>query len=156
MDTRGRHLLVEYHGCAEGLLDDLAAVEALMNRAAVAANTTVVASVFHPFQPQGVSGVVVIEESHLSIHTWPEYGYAAVDFYTCGQGIPEEAHAVLREGLGAERAEVMTIDRGLALRGRGCRVRAHVAEGRDGTVSYRESAPSESAPRPSARGEAAP
>ena len=96
MDTRGRHLLVEYHGCAEGLLDDLAAVEALMNRAAVAANTTVVASVFHPFQPQGVSGVVVIEESHLSIHTWPEYGYAAVDFYTCGQGIPEEAHAVLQ------------------------------------------------------------
>ncbi|MEC7520837.1 MAG: adenosylmethionine decarboxylase [Myxococcota bacterium] len=138
MDTRGRHLLVEYHGCSEAMLDDLEGVEALMNRAAVAANTSVVASVFHPFQPQGVSGVVVIEESHLSIHTWPEYGYAAVDFYTCGQGVPEEAHAVLLEGLEATGAEVMTVDRGLGLPGRGCRIRSHVASSpRGGTVSVR-------------------
>ena len=138
MDTRGRHLLVEYHGCSEAMLDDLERVEALMNRAAVAANTSVVASVFHPFQPQGVSGVVVIEESHLSIHTWPEYGYAAVDFYTCGQGVPEEAHAVLLEGLGATGAEVMTVDRGLGPPGRGCEVRSHVASSpRGDTVSVR-------------------
>jgi S-adenosylmethionine decarboxylase proenzyme len=129
MDTRGRHLLVEYHGCDTALLDDVAGVEALMKRAAEAANTTVVASVFQPFSPQGVSGVVVIEESHLSIHTWPEHGYAAVDFYTCGRGVPERAHALLREGLAARRAEVMTVERGLPAGGPGCRVRAHYTEG---------------------------
>jgi S-adenosylmethionine decarboxylase proenzyme len=84
-----------------------------MKRAALAAQTTLVQSVFHRFSPQGVSGVVVVEESHLSIHTWPEYGYAAVDFFTCGEGLPESAHAVLREGLGAERSEVMKVERGL-------------------------------------------
>src|SRR5690606_24893800 len=72
MHTRSRHLLVEYHGCNRALLDDLKGIEALMRVAAKAAGTTIVKSVFHPFAPQGVSGVVVIEESHLSIHTWPE------------------------------------------------------------------------------------
>ncbi len=83
-----------------------------MNEAALAARTKIVASVFKPFFPQGVSGVVVIEESHLSIHTWPEHGYASVDFFTCGQGEPLFAHEVLREGLGAKRVELMMIDRG--------------------------------------------
>ncbi len=112
MDTRSRHLLVEYHGCNRALLDDIEAIEGLMRLAARAAGTTIVSSVFHPFAPQGVSGVVVIEESHLSIHTWPEHGYAAVDFFTCGDGDPERAHELLRECLGAERSEVLVIDRG--------------------------------------------
>ncbi|HJL19236.1 MAG TPA: adenosylmethionine decarboxylase [Sandaracinaceae bacterium LLY-WYZ-13_1] len=129
MDTRGRHLLVEYHGCDAVLLDDVARIEALMQHAARAANTTIVASVFQPFTPQGVSGVVVVEESHLSIHTWPEHGYAAVDFYTCGRGVPERAHESLRAGLGAQRAEIMTIERGLPGDGPGCRVSAHRDEG---------------------------
>ena len=57
--------------------------------------------------------VVVVKESHLSVHTWPEAGYAAVDFFSCGDCAPEEAHAVLREGLGAERSELMVVHRGL-------------------------------------------
>ena len=84
-----------------------------MNDAALAARTKIVASVFKPFNPQGVSGVVVIEESHLSIHTWPEHGYASVDFFTCGQGQPLFAHEVLRRGLKARRVELMMIDRGM-------------------------------------------
>jgi S-adenosylmethionine decarboxylase proenzyme len=113
MDTFGRHWLAEYHGCDLELLNDEPAVKALLERAARAAGATVVASVFHRFAPQGVSGVVVIEESHLSIHTWPETGYAAVDFYTCGDCIPSRAHQVLAAGLGADASEVLAVERGL-------------------------------------------
>lgn len=138
MDTRGRHLLVEYHGCDPEILDDVKRVEALMRGAAKAANTNIVASVFQPFEPQGVSGVVVVEESHLSIHTWPEHGYAAVDFYTCGQGVPEQAHGVLRDGLDATRSEIMTIERGLAPPGAGCRVTGHVVDDEDHELAAAE------------------
>ena len=99
-----------------------------MNQAAKAARTNIVASVFQPFEPQGVTGVVVVEESHLSIHTWPEYGYAAVDFFTCGDSVPEIAHRVLSEGLRAEHAEVIFVDRGLANKGPSMRVRSHAIE----------------------------
>ncbi len=121
METFGRHLLVELWGCEAKRLDDDHEIEALMRRAALAAEATIVQSVFHRFAPQGVSGVVVVEESHLSIHTWPETGYAAVDFYTCGECLPERAVNVLREGLRAERCEVMEVERGL--RGRGASLR---------------------------------
>ena len=72
-----------------------------------------VAEVLQPFAPEGVSGVVVIEESHLSVHTWPEQGYAAVDFYTCGDCLPQRAYEVLFEALKAERAELLVVRRGL-------------------------------------------
>jgi S-adenosylmethionine decarboxylase len=113
LETQGRHLLVEYWGCDSQALDELGAVEALMKRAAVAAGATIVTSTFHRFSPQGVSGVVVVEESHLSIHTWPERGYAAIDFYTCGNCRPDKAHAVLAQGLKPQRTEHMVVHRGL-------------------------------------------
>jgi S-adenosylmethionine decarboxylase proenzyme len=83
-----------------------------MKRSAEAAGATVVAVAFHRLVPQGVSGVVVLEESHFSIHTWPEVGYAAVDFFTCGTCRPEDGHRVLFEGLRAHRGEVLTVARG--------------------------------------------
>lgn len=113
LQTRGNHLLLEYFGCSAARLDDLSGVEAAMNRAAREAGATVVASVFHPFAPQGVSGVVVVEESHLSIHTWPESGYAAVDFFTCGTCEPKRAHEVLKAFLGATQAEILHVERGI-------------------------------------------
>ena len=125
MKTLGRHLLAEYHGCRGDVLNDVRGIEDLMNRAAKAAGASVVASVFHPFTPQGVSGVVVIEESHLSIHTWPEVGYAAVDFYTCGDCQPELAHEFLRTHLGASGWELLTVDRGLEGRASSLRVGKH-------------------------------
>jgi S-adenosylmethionine decarboxylase proenzyme len=104
LNTRGQHLLAEYHGCNVEVLDDIKRIESLLNEAARAAQTNVVASVFRPFVPQGVSGVVVIEESHLSIHTWPEFGYASVDFFTCGAGVPEAAHRVIKRAYGQNTA----------------------------------------------------
>ncbi|WP_428268502.1 adenosylmethionine decarboxylase [Haliangium sp.] len=119
MRTNSIHLLVEYFDCDRTLLDDVAQVEAALCRAADAAGATVMDIALHRFAPQGVSGVVVIAESHLSIHTWPEYGYAAVDVYTCGECDPLLAHEVLLAALRAGRAELMTVERGLDLSGRG-------------------------------------
>lgn len=127
MDTLGRHLLVEYFGCDPEVLNDEARIRTLMRDAAKAAGATEVAVVFHRFSPQGVSGVVVVEESHLSIHTWPEYGYAAVDFYTCGECDPQRAHDLLKRGLQATEAELMTVDRGLG-QPRSMRLATHDSE----------------------------
>ena len=70
----------------------------------------------------------MIEESHLSIHTWPEKGYAAVDFYTCGEGMPRNAHQMLLEGLSAKRCEIMELQRGLEYSEKSIKVLEHVAE----------------------------
>ena len=113
ISTFGRHLVAEYFGCSAEVLNDLGAIRRLLEQAAVSAGATVVQTVAHQFTPQGVSCVVVVEESHLSIHTWPEEGYAAVDFYTCGQCSFDIAHVVLSEGLGVASTEVVTLHRGL-------------------------------------------
>ena len=113
MNTFGRHLLVEYYDCDMDTLNNQDFIEQLFIKAAKAADATIVTTTFHKFAPQGVSGVVVIEESHLSIHTWPEYGYAAVDFYTCGESEPDKAHPVLMDGLKAKKYEMMVINRGV-------------------------------------------
>lgn len=103
MKILGRHLIVEYTGCNRNILDDARLIEEHMNKAAQAAGATIIQSVFHQFSPQGVSGVVVIAESHISIHTWPEYGYAAVDFFTCGESVdPRKAQEYMKEKLQAE------------------------------------------------------
>jgi S-adenosylmethionine decarboxylase proenzyme len=111
--TFGRHLVVEYRGCDLAVLDNDDVLRDAMVAAAEAADTTVVKTVVHRFAPQGVSVVVVIEESHLSLHTWPEAGYAAVDFYTCGECDPMRAHEVLRDALRASQAEIVLLHRGL-------------------------------------------
>lgn len=106
-------MLVEYHGADPAVLQDAERIRALLVEAAEAAGATVVQVVLHRFSPQGVSGVVLVEESHLSIHTWPETGYAAVDFYTCGDGDPEAAHQVLVAAFRPSRWEQMMVERGL-------------------------------------------
>lgn len=114
MQTEGNHLLLEYRGCDAGILDDLDRIQRLMARAAEATGAKIVDLLFRPFRPQGVSGVVVIEESHLSIHTWPEAGYAAVDLFTCGTDCkPEKAHKVLVEGLKASEHSMLKVRRGM-------------------------------------------
>ena len=95
-------------------MDDLGFLRDAMLKAAIDSGATVLGESFHHFSPQGVSGVVVIAESHLSIHTWPEYGYAAVDIFTCGTSVePEKAAEVLIEKLGAKNHSLMEIQRGL-------------------------------------------
>ena len=87
MTTLGRQIIAEYYDCNPEILNDVAVIETAMLEAAKSAEATVINSTFHHFSPFGVSGVVVIQESHLAIHTWPEYGYAAVDIFTCGDTI---------------------------------------------------------------------
>lgn len=111
----GRHLLAEYWGCEPAMLDNVELVEHLLKRAAIDSGAHIVQSVFHRFSPQGVSGVVVIEESHLSVHTWPEARYAAVDFYTCGEVDPRLAHEILSAGFHARSGEMMMVHRGLGV-----------------------------------------
>ncbi len=81
----GNHILVEFMNCDPRVMNDAASIERDMVEAAKKAGATVINSTFHHFSPFGVSGVVVIQESHLAIHTWPEWGYAAVDLFTCGE-----------------------------------------------------------------------
>lgn len=109
----GQHMLVEFYNCNPETLDDVAGIEKHMNAAALACGATIVQSTFHRFEPWGVSGVVVISESHLAIHTWPEYGYASVDLYTCGDEIqPDAAYEHLRIALEAELSETQFLRRG--------------------------------------------
>lgn len=87
MKSLGRHILVEFSSCNSEVLNDVSVIETSMIEAAQIAGATVINSTFHHFSPWGVSGVVVIQESHLAIHTWPEYQYASVDLFTCGESI---------------------------------------------------------------------
>lgn len=114
MKILGRHLIAEYADCAEGTLTDPDFLEKCMLEAVRKSGATIVRSVFHRYAPQGVSGVVVIAESHMSIHTWPEYNYAAVDFFTCGQTVdPYQAHEYLKKMLGSAGGSVNEIKRGI-------------------------------------------
>lgn len=113
MNALGMHILAEYYNCDTELLKNTQAIEIYMNQAATEAGATVVTSAFHTFNPFGVSGVVVIAESHLSIHTWPEYGYAAVDIFTCGDIIdPWKAFEFLRTNLHSAHFSTMEMKRG--------------------------------------------
>ena len=85
MKALGTHIIVELSDCDAKILSDVDQVANILVAAAKEANAEILQTAFHRFTPQGVSGVVVIAESHLSIHTWPEYGYAAMDIYTCGE-----------------------------------------------------------------------
>ncbi len=113
MQALGKHILVDLYECPSELLNDVEHIEASMQKAARRAGATILNSNFHRFSPHGVTGVLTIQESHLAIHTWPEYGYAAVDLFTCGQTInPWRAYEVLKEELHAKRATAVEMHRG--------------------------------------------
>lgn len=114
MKILGRHLIVEYTGCNCDILDNLEQLEKALTGAVRKAGATIVKATFHRYNPQGVSGVVVIAESHMSIHTWPEYGYAAVDFFTCGDECdPKLAHEHMMKALECDSADVKELKRGM-------------------------------------------
>ena len=114
MNALGKHILLELKDCNEEALNDLGFLRSTLVEAANDCGATVLGESFHPFNPHGVSGVVVIAESHLSVHTWPEYGYAAVDIFTCGDSVqPEKAAEVLIRKLGAKNHSLIEIQRGL-------------------------------------------
>ena len=108
----GNHILVEFMNCDPHIMNDVAAIEKDMVAAAQKAGATVINSTFHHFSPYGVSGVVVIQESHLAIHTWPEYGYAAVDLFTCGEMDAWISFDWLKEAFGAKSYSALEMKRG--------------------------------------------
>ena len=115
-------MLAEFRGCSLTKLNSLEFIEASMNTAAAEARATVVNSSFHKFGPQGISGVLVLAESHLSVHTWPEHGYFAADLFFCGGGDPYKAFEQLRDRLGAGHFQLTELKRGMEPRARGVEV----------------------------------
>ena len=114
MIEMGRHFIFELFGCDKAVLDNLQVIEGAMVDAAEAAGATVVGKVFHKFAPQGVTGVVIIAESHISIHTWPERGYAAVDIFTCSNRTkPMKAFDVISSLLKPSSTSVVEVKRGM-------------------------------------------
>ena len=114
MNGLGKHLLLELKDCDREVLNNLSFLKGMLQTAASQAGATVLGESFHQFKPQGVSGVVVIAESHLFIHTWPEYGYAAVDIFTCGDSVqPEKAAQILIRELKAKNHSALEIHRGI-------------------------------------------
>lgn len=109
----GRQTMLELYGCKKARLNDIAFIEAMMIEAARRASATVVQQFFHQFSPFGVSGTVVIAESHINIHTWPEHDFAAVDLFTCGSEMEVmEACGYLVEALEAQKHTIKTYERG--------------------------------------------
>ncbi len=109
----GKQLLVEYYDCDALILNHKETIRQLMIEAAQLAKATIVTDIFHTFSPQGISGVVVIAESHFAIHTWPEHGCASVDFFSCSDSLDlARAADFLKEQFGAKEMNQQEILRG--------------------------------------------
>lgn len=114
MEALGRQILVEFYDCKESTINDVEYIESSLIKATEASNATIISHNFHKFSPYGVSGVVVIAESHVAIHTWPEYNYAAVDIFTCGDTIdPWVIQEHLKEYFESKNVSSMEMKRGL-------------------------------------------
>ncbi len=111
-DTVGKHCILELYDCDSQKLDDEAFLRETITSAAKQAGATLLQLITHRFEPQGVTGLALLAESHISIHTWPESGYAAVDVFTCGDHtMPERACAVLATELGAGNQKLTSFRR---------------------------------------------
>lgn len=109
----GTHLLADFYGVDPALLESSSAIDALLRAGAEAAGARILHSHFHSFgSAQGVTGVVLLAESHISIHTWPEYGFAAADIFMCGDAQPKLALDVIAHALTPASSVVQTIARG--------------------------------------------
>ena len=112
LNSVGRHCILELYDCPGALLDDQAFVQQTLKQAANIAKSTLLGELSHKFSPQGVTALVLLAESHISIHTWPEAGYAAVDVFTCGEHtLPEEACRFIAQQMEATRHELSTVAR---------------------------------------------
>ena len=114
MNALGTHLLLELRQCNPRLLDDLEYVRETMIEAAKFMDAQIIGESFHRFNPQGITGVLAIAESHLSIHTWPELDYAAADIFTCGSSQnPQAAARVIIERMESKDSSIQIIERGI-------------------------------------------
>ena len=113
MEQQGSHIILDLHDCNTDKLNDADYIKDVLEKAAIEAKATILQTIIHRYQPQGVTGVCLVSESHLSIHTWPEYGFAAVDIFMCGkEGFPEKAREYIRTALEGKEGYVMAVPRG--------------------------------------------
>jgi len=113
MEFLGSQLLAELYNCNPKLINEVGFVQRSMEEAAKWAGATIVDSVFHQYNPQGVSGVVVIKESHLAIHCWPEFKFVSIDLFTCGSSVSaEKALSYLKQQFQAQDLSYTSIGRG--------------------------------------------
>jgi S-adenosylmethionine decarboxylase len=114
MDALGKHVIAELYGCSAEIINNQELVEDFMLEAVELSGATIVKPVFHKFSPHGVSGMVVVSESHFAIHTWPEYGYCALDIFTCGNLINNQiALDHLKNKFQATNISVVEMKRGV-------------------------------------------
>lgn len=114
MEALGRQILVEFYDCNSDHINDVEFIESAMLTATRESGATIISHNFHKFSPHGVSGIVVIAESHVSIHSWPEYDYAAVDIFTCGETIdPWVIQEHLKESFESKNVSSMEMKRGM-------------------------------------------
>ena len=110
----GFHIIAEFYGCDPKKLERVQDVEPVLRKAAEFAKFNVLDSSFHQFEPHGVTGILLLSESHVSIHTWPEHGYAALDIFTCSTKEQAKlAYSVLKEEFKPQRVDVVEVDRGV-------------------------------------------
>lgn len=111
----GRHFIAEFYKCNPLTINDSRAVECIMTEAASISGATIIKPFFHTFSPQGVSGIIVIAESHFAIHTWPEHSYAAVDLFSCSDFLYKEALSHIRDSFQSAEYSINVINRGTAV-----------------------------------------
>ena len=112
LSHQSKHILLELYRCDCEKINDESFLRCILNRAAKLANATVLNLISNKFEPQGVTAIALLAESHISIHTWPESNYSAVDIFTCGQNMmPEVASQYLIESLMAKEHYLRVIDR---------------------------------------------
>ena len=115
LESLGTHILLDLRECDGTRLDDLDFIQTTLVESARLAQATIVGHTFHKFSPQGVTGVVAIAESHICIHTWPEYNYAAVDIFTCGETVdPQFIAEYISENLGSRDPHIRQLSRGFS------------------------------------------
>ena len=114
MNALGKHVIVELYDCDPEIINNQELVEKIMIDAVGISGATLVKTVFHKFSPHGITGVAVVAESHFAIHTWPEYGYCALDIFTCGELIDNHrAIEYFKNKLIAKNFSVVEMERGV-------------------------------------------
>ena len=113
MSTLGKHIILEMWGCCKDTIDNVEVVKEILVKATESVKATLVDVVCHRFSPYGVTGVAILAESHIAVHTWPEHGYAAADIFICGSAInPRDAASYMTEAFYAKETSFLELKRG--------------------------------------------
>jgi len=113
MNFLGKHFLAEFYDCNRDVLNDETKISGIMTEAVRVSGSTIIRPFFHKFSPHGISGIIVIAESHLAVHTWPEYGFAALDIFSCHDLNYSETLKYISNNIGAGRYSIISIKRGV-------------------------------------------